>query len=402
MKKNLFFMLLASMSMGFTACGSDDPEPNPDTQYEEVITIESLDYTTEYQKSWNTYMSQVAQLLNRDSRTLYNSWADDFVTPEKEYGMTFADIFKQHNGNGYESVVECLDEIVDGMVTIANEVGDSKIGGPADLWAAGKKSQAVLEVESWYSWHSIDDYTNNIRSIRNVYYGKYFGENEGASAQGNSIYRLMEKYYNIDNDIIVKDINNAIQAIQAIPAPFRNYIAAPQVALARAACAQLKTNLKNTLKVDLKRIAELHPEECDEVVKAVVDNVIVPTYADLRTKNQALLQAVNSFVAAPSNAGFTALANAWMASRRPWESSEAFLFGPVSVLQLDPNMDSWPLDQDGIERNIKAGNFDNINWVDSDNDDVIEAAQNLRGFHTLEFLIFKDGKARTIVTTPAK
>ena len=28
--------------------------------------------------------------------------------------------------------------------------------------------------------------------------------------------------------------------------------------------------------------------------------------------------------------------------------------------------------------------------------EIIESAQSLRGFHTLEYLIFKDGKARTI------
>ena len=32
----------------------------------------------------------------------------------------------------------------------------------------------------------------------------------------------------------------------------------------------------------------------------------------------------------------------------PWEQSEAFLFGPVDILGLDPNMDSWPLDQVAI------------------------------------------------------
>ena len=82
-----------------------------------------------------------------------------------------------------------------------------------------------------------------------------------------------------------------------------------------------------------------------------------------------------------------------MASRRPWETSEAFLFGPVDALQLDPNMDSWPLDQEGIENSLKSGNYDN-EWNDGDSDEAIEAAQALRGFHTLEYLIFKDGKPR--------
>ncbi|MBQ2321206.1 MAG: peptidase M75, partial [Bacteroidales bacterium] len=80
-----------------------------------------------------------------------------------------------------------------------------------------------------------------------------------------------------------------------------------------------------------------------------------------------------------------------------WEKSEAFLFGPVGDKGLDPNMDSWPLDQNGIEKVISSGDFSGMNWsgeFDEDNDNIA-AAQSLRGFHTLEFLIFKDGKART-------
>ena len=65
---------------------------------------------------------------------------------------------------------------------------------------------------------------------------------------------------------------------------------------------------------------------------------------------------------------------------------------------LDPNMDSWPLDQDGIVQILTSGNYSNLNW-DGDydeEDDKIAGAQALRGYHTLEYLIFKDGEARTI------
>ena len=33
---------------------------------------------------------------------------------------------------------------------------------------------------------------------------------------------------------------------------------------------------------------------------------------------------------------------------------------------------------------------------EGDDDDTVEAAQNVRGFHTLEFLLFKNGKPRTV------
>ena len=410
MKKPVFFAALCCIvCLSFSACSKDDTESNqnqeaangqtfddPNAKYLEVVTIESLDYNAQYQESWNNYMQQVANLLYQDSKSLFENWNTMYQAEGKIYGMSFADIFKSHTGNGYNSNVDCVNEIIDGMIEIAGEVGDSKIGGPADKWAAGDKRGAVLAVESWYSWHSIDDYTNNIRSIRNVYYGKYFGENEEVTAQPNSMAEIMSKYSGAAHTAVAGAITDAINAIQSIPAPFRNYIAHPNVEVAREACARLGKVLE-TLKSKMNNHAEDHADEVDAMINCYVDQVVLPTYQDLYNKNIALLTAVTNFKQHPSNEGFTTLANAWMSSRRPWESSEAFLFGPVDILQLDPNMDYWPLDQGGIESNIKTGTFDNLNWSDGDDDDVIEAAQNLRGFHTLEYLIFKNGKARTIV-----
>ncbi len=49
--------------------------------------------------------------------------------------------------------------LVDGFANISNEVGSSKIGNPNTLAKDGKTTEAVLQVESWYSWNSITDYS---------------------------------------------------------------------------------------------------------------------------------------------------------------------------------------------------------------------------------------------------
>ncbi len=59
-------------------------------------------------------------------------------------------------------------------------------------------------------------------------------------------------------------------------------------------------------------------------------------------------------------------------------------------------MDSWPLDQNIIVSILKSGNFDKIEWDEDDDSADIEAAQNVRGYHTLEYLLFKDGKPRKV------
>ena len=146
---------------------------------------------------------------------------------------------------------------------------------------------------------------------------------------------------------------------------------------------------------------EILDAEYDAIINQYVDNVVLPTYNDLKTKNTALYNAVVSFGNAPSDANFQAVCNAWLTAREPWESSEAFLFGPVADYGLDPNMDSWPLDQEAIVKLLESQQGNEMEWTgDYDEDDeAIAAAQNVRGFHTLEFLAFRDGKARTLTDT---
>ena len=144
--------------------------------------------------------------------------------------------------------------------------------------------------------------------------------------------------------------------------------------------------------------AVIEDTEYDAIINQYVDEVVMPTYADLKAKNTALYNAVLAFGSNPSNNGFQAICDAWLAAREPWESSEAFLFGPVADYGLDPNMDSWPLDQVAIVQMLESQKWNEMEWTgDYDEDDeAIASAQNVRGFHTLEFLAFRDGKARTL------
>jgi uncharacterized iron-regulated protein len=84
----------------------------------------------------------------------------------------------------------------------------------------------------------------------------------------------------------------------------------------------------------------------------------------------------------------SAAAAAWVATREPWEASEGFLFGPVAFLSLDPSLDSWPLDQ-GVLQDVLDSAFDlTADFIR----DGLNA--NLRGFHTVEFLLFRGGEPR--------
>ena len=182
--------------------------------------------------AWAQYMRNIAQLLVDDVTTLCDAWNNGY-----------ADKFKSHNGGEFTSGLSCIEQLIDGCIDIAGEVGQAKIGDPYDLYVSGKTNEALYAVESWYSWHSRDDYTNNIYSIRNA----YFGSRDG-SVNKNSLSKLVAKY-NAELDADVKAaITNAANAIQAIPQPFRNNINSKEAQAAMEACAELSDILEKELK----------------------------------------------------------------------------------------------------------------------------------------------------------
>ena len=393
-KKYFFAAILGLAATIFTSvsCSENNDEPNPGEKDDPA----TVDYTSENADAWGNYMMNTARLLTADAQKLYTNWTEKYGKNDKSY----AELFKAHdNASGDGDVDQAIQEMVEKMGEIANEVGSSKIGDPYVNWVAGHKTQALYAVESWYSWHSRDDYTNNIKSIRNAYYGSRDGqiaENSLAKAlEGTAIDTKVRQY-----------ITDAENAIQAITQPFRNHIGSVEAQNAMTACEKLQKVLGEIETDDgkvtgdatnLKTEAIKLPEATkNAIINNFVDNVVVPTYRDLLTKNNALKAAVNAFAANPSNAGFEACCTAWMQAREPWETSEAFLFGPVDELGLDPNMDSWPLDQNGIMQIMKSKKWSELEWAPGDDDAKVESAQNVRGFHTLEFLIFKDGNPRTV------
>jgi len=248
----------------------------------------------------------------------------------------------------------------------------------------------VYAVESWYSFHSIDDYSNNILSIRNALNGSR--TNAGATY---SIASYLKENNKTLYDNVTSKVTAAYGAIQSMTAPFRSHIGSSSVVSAMNACAELESTLTNEL---LPYVKEIPEEDLKPIIENYVDAVVLPTYADLVTKNTALNTAIRTLANNPTDANFEAAAEAWIAAREPWETSEAFLFGPVAELGLDPNMDSWPLDVEQLTQTLNSGNFEDLEWEGEfdEEDETIAAAQGVRGFHTLEFLLFKNGNARTI------
>ncbi len=119
------------------------------------------------------------------------------------------------------------------------------------------------------------------------------------------------------------------------------------------------------------------------------DKTVIPTYKNLANVATELLTAVQNLKTNPSAATLATARAKWVASRTPWEKSEGFLFGPVDFSGFDPALDSWPVNRTDLEGVL--GSSDPLTKTSVNN-----LANELKGFHTIEFLLFEEGGSKTI------
>lgn len=118
----------------------------------------------------------------------------------------------------------------------------------------------------------------------------------------------------------------------------------------------------------------------------LVDNVIVPTYTELADDTEDLEKTLNGLtVSTITQSQINKACEDFKEARENWERSEAFLMGAASDFDIDPTIDSWPLN-----RTLLLNYFNN-----GMNDEMLEDATIL-GFHALEFILFRDGKPRKV------
>ncbi len=129
--------------------------------------------------------------------------------------------------------------------------------------------------------------------------------------------------------------------------------------------------------------------EVGTILNNFANTVVLATYANLDAKAGELLTAVKALAADNSQQNLVKAQNAWKATRTPWEQSEAFLFGPVDTQGLDPALDSWPVDSVNLQSVLNSGDTLTIDFVSG-----LEDTQ--KGFHTIEFLLFREGNQRQV------
>ncbi len=119
-----------------------------------------------------------------------------------------------------------------------------------------------------------------------------------------------------------------------------------------------------------------------------IDNTVVPTYKGMADNAILMADACNAIADAFANGTLTdtklveSAGAHWNNCRDYWEKSEAFLYGAAADYNIDPHIDSWPLDKNAMEQllnNIRAGQ----SW------DVSNLGYGLLGFHAVEYMLFE-------------
>ena len=153
------------------------------------------------------------------------------------------------------------------------------------------------------------------------------------------------------------------------------------------ACGNLEDELTaaNAM-IATAQLTETQENYLREVLKNLVSNVIVPTYTSLANETEKLEQTLNGLTTKTiTQAQINAACEDFKEARKYWERSEAFLGGAASDFDIDPTIDSWPLNRTLLLNYFQSGM----------NDEMLDDASIL-GFHALEFILFRDGQPRKV------
>ena len=134
-------------------------------------------------------------------------------------------------------------------------------------------------------------------------------------------------------------------------------------------------------------------EALKNAITEYVDKTVIPTYqgmADASIELYGLCVDIRSKHTAGTltTADVQAACDAWLLTRDYWEKSEAWLYGPAGDYYIDPHIDSWPLDQTGMDALLNNP----AQMAQMDDEGVYVGdylGYALKGFHPLEYLLFE-------------
>ena len=125
-----------------------------------------------------------------------------------------------------------------------------------------------------------------------------------------------------------------------------------------------------------------------------VNHTVVETYSNMATAGMTLLEQTGAILdAVEAQQDYTQLMKdadaSWRLMRKYWEQSEAFLYGPASAHNIDPHIDSWPLDFNAM--NALLHDAARMAQIEEEGGAYVgdKLGYALKGFHAAEYLLFE-------------
>ena len=167
--------------------------------------------------------------------------------------------------------------------------------------------------------------------------------------------------------------------------------------LAIAACSSDSDNESDNTQTEKEQAMQA-------ITGQYVEGVVYPIYKSLASQTSTLFDQLVEAKAklragSLTQADIDRICATFIAARSAWEQSESFLYGAATDFGIDPHIDTWPLDRTALAKALSSSeiieDLDDLDDGGIDNARALVGEQQL-GFHGIEFIIFRDGKNRTL------
>lgn len=135
-------------------------------------------------------------------------------------------------------------------------------------------------------------------------------------------------------------------------------------------------------------------EALQQAVTPYVNNTVIATYRNMADAGMTLLEQTEAILdKVEKGEDYTTLmrdaGTSWRLMRKYWEQSEAFLYGPAASHNIDPHIDSWPLDFNAM--NALLHDQERMTAIEEEGGAYVgdKLGYALKGFHAAEYLLFE-------------
>lgn len=135
----------------------------------------------------------------------------------------------------------------------------------------------------------------------------------------------------------------------------------------------------------------------EAIAKQYLDHTVYVTYKNLADETEQLVKDLQALKSSKTDANVKTACETFLKARAWWEKSEAFLYGAATDFGIDPHIDSWPLDLDGLQTALK--NTEQVEAMGGEDGDIYageKLGNSLLGFHGIEYILFEDGNPKSV------